>query len=299
MNSTSARLAIKQLLRKFFLLLLVLQACDAYHPKAFISPHVQTNKKLVEMGTPVEVEYSFDTAKDYPGLKKDLTVFVHFLDPQGIIRFVDDHVPAQLTNQWKAGSTYTYTRTIFIPENIPAGGYTIELGMYTPSGKGEGFALNAKRISERSYDVGNFRIVKPNVNSQPEYVEGWYEPEREINNDWYHWRWISGIAALRVPNPQADAFLYLKADTDPERFPEPQSVQLSLNQTRVDQFPMEGGEPMVKKYFIPKEKLGQQEKVELKIEVDKTFVPASDGKATDKRKLGIRVYSLYLGKAKD
>lgn len=251
------------------------------------------------MGTPLEVEYSFYTAKDYPGLKKDLTVFVHFLDPQRIIRFVDDHTPPQLTNQWKASSTYTYTRTIFIPENIPAGGYTIELGMYTPSGKGEGFALNAKRISDRSYDVGGFHIVKPNVNSQTEYLEGWYEPEREPNNDWYHWRWISSIASMKVANPRADSLLYLKADTDPERFPEPQTVTLFLNQARIDQFSMKGGEPMVKKYVIPKDQLGQKEQVDLKIEVDKTFVPASDGVSTDKRKLGIRVYSLYLGKLKN
>lgn len=251
------------------------------------------------MGTPLEVEYSFDTAKDYPGLKKDLTVFVHFLDPQRIIRFVDDHIPPQLTNQWKAGSTYTYTRTIFIPENIPAGQYTIELGMYTPSGKGERFALNAKRISDRSYNVGSFQIVKPSVNSQAEYVEGWYDLEREPNNNWYHWRWISSAATMKVANPRTDARLYLKADTDPARFPEPQTVTLFLNRGRVDQFSIGGGGPMVKKYNIPRDQLGQGNQVELEIKVDKTFVPASDGVATDKRKLGIRVYSLYLGKAKD
>jgi hypothetical protein len=171
--------------------------------------------------------------------------------------------------------------------------------MYTPSGKGERFALNAKRISERSYDVGNFRIVKPNQASQAEYVQGWYQVEREPNNNWYHWRWTTNAATMKVPNPEADALLYLKADTDPERFTEPQNVRIFLNQSEVDQFPMQGGEPMVKKYSISKDRLGAGSQVELKIEVDKTFVPASDGKAKDERRLGIRVYSLYLGKAKD
>jgi hypothetical protein len=280
-------------------LLFGLFACDAYHPKAFISPRVQTNKKSVEMGAPVEVRYIFETSQDYPGLKKDLTVFVHFLDAQGIIRFVDDHAPPQATNQWKAGSVYSYTRTIFIPENIPSGGYTIELGMYTPSGKGERFALNAKRLSERSYDVGEIRIIKPHASSEPKYVEGWYQEEREPNDDWYHWRWISRLAVLKTSNPRADSILYLKADTDSERFTEPPIVRLSLNQIKIDEFPIEGSEPTMKKYPVSKAQLGEQPEVELKIEVDKTFVPASDGVSTDKRQLGIRVYSLYLGKAQD
>ena len=299
MNFISARRRIKQNQLKLVVLICALSACDAYHPKAFISPRVETNKKSVEMGTPIEVQYSFQTSGDYPGLKKDLTVFVHFLDARNTIRFVDDHVPPQLTNQWKAGNTYTYSRTIFIPENIPSGEYTIELGMYTPSGKGERFALNAKRISERSYDVGHLSIVKPRSDLQPVYLDGWYQEEREKNDDWYHWRWISKKATMLAPNPHTDALFYLKADTDPQRFKEPPVVRLVLNGRNVDEFPIEGSEPTIKKYAFSKSQLGENDKVEVKIEVNQSFVPASDGIATDKRELSIRVYSLYLGKSKE
>jgi hypothetical protein len=300
MSFISAKLPTRCSLPKLLLLICSLSvSCDAYHPKAYITPLVQPNRQTVEMGTPLELEYSFQTSKDFPGLKKDLIVFCHFLDPHGVIRFVDDHSPPILTNQWKAADRYRYTRTLFIPENIPAGNYTIELGMYTPSGKGEAFALNAKRLSERSYDVGKLQIAAAPVETSDQFLNGWYQVEREPNNIWYHWRWIAKQASLKAKNPRADALLYLKADTDPGRFEEPQNVSVFLENRKLDQFAITTAEPVVKKYLISRYDLGNQENVQLSLEVDKTFMPASDGRSDDKRQLGIRVYCFYLGKARD
>jgi len=39
--------------------------------------------------------------------------------------------------------------------------------------------------------------------------------------------------------------------------------------------------------------------IELKVRVDKTFTPASQGDSRDTRELGVRVYQLYLGRASD
>jgi hypothetical protein len=85
-------------------------SCEAPAPKGYVTPEVRFNKKSAEMGTPVEVNYSFGASSDFPGFRKDLTVFVHFLDPQGTIQFVDDHVPPVRTNQWASSQKYGYTR---------------------------------------------------------------------------------------------------------------------------------------------------------------------------------------------
>lgn len=280
--------------RLYAILLLALAAgsCDARRPRAYITPGVSFNKPAVRMGTPLEVTYTFRTSSDYTGLKKDLIVFVHFLDPRGAIRFVDDHTPPILTNQWGPGREYAYTRTVFIPDNIPAGEYVVELGMYTPSGKGERFALNAKRLSERSYDVGHVSIQP--AGPEGEFVRGWYDIEREPGNPWEHWRWTAGSAVLRVRNPRADSLLYLKAGTDRSRFAEPQAVVIYLGDKEVDRFRMESSEPAVRKIPVSAAQLGGAETVDLRLEVDHTFTPGGN----DPRALGIRVYSFYLGREK-
>ncbi len=284
----------------FLLLLLgLLAACDARRPKAYITPEVRFNRRSVEMGAPVEVTYTFRASRDFPGLRKDLVVFVHFIDPSGVIRFVDDHTPAIRTNQWKAASEYSYTRTMFIPENIPAGDYIVELGMYTPMGKGERFVLNAKMRSERTYDLGRLPIHEPEVEKKTEYVQGWYDVEREPNNNWYHWQWTSARAVKRMPNPKAPALLYLSADTDRNRFPDDPRVTVMVGNRVVETFPIDSSEPFVKKYRLDPQSLGQAEMVELSLLIDHTFKPSDDGVSTDSRPLGLRVYSFYLDRESD
>ena len=274
------------------LLIILISACDSRRPRPYITPSVRFNKSTAPIGTPLEVEYKFRTSADFEGLRKDLIVFVHFLDPRGTIRFVDDHTPPILTNQWGAGQEYSYWRTVFLPENIPAGEYVVELGMYTPSGKGERFALNARRISERSYDVGHVQLHAPHPEEIGDFVNGWYDVEREPGNPWEHWRWTSGNALLRMKNPKADAFLYLKADTDRGRFADPQNVVVKLEDSEISRFEMQSSEPIVKKIPIDAAQLGTKPDVDLTLEIAPTFVPGG----ADSRHLGIRVYSFYLGR---
>src|SRR5262249_28273682 len=155
---------------------------------------VKLNKRVVEEGTPVEITYTFTTDAHFAGLRKDYLIFVRFRDSQGTIRFVDDHTPAVLTNQWTPSQTYTYTRSVFVPENIPAGTYVIELGMYQTSGRGELMQLNAPKRGDRAYDLGRIQIALPS--SKAEYVSGWYDPESEPQERWYHWRWMGKSAVL-------------------------------------------------------------------------------------------------------
>jgi hypothetical protein len=295
MSSIWAKRLTENLAAKLILIAsLFLFSCDASRPRAHITPSVTFNKSSAEMGSPVEVIYTFRTSSDFPGLRKDLIVFVHFRDPSGTIRFVDDHNPPTRTNQWRPGNTYTYVRTYFLPENIPVGQYKVQLGLYTPSGKGERFVLNAKQNNDRTYEVGSIKIVEPNDKMQ--YVSGWYDLEREPNDNWYHWRWIGKSAVATVPNPRTDALLYLKAESERHRFPEPQRISIIVGDKVINQFEMDSSEAFAKKFEIPAASLGNDPDVKLKLEVDRTFSPSPDGKSGDTRQLGLRVYCLYLGR---
>ena len=119
--------------------------------------------------------------------------------------------------------------------------------------------------------------------------------EREANNDWYHWRWIGRTAIAKLPNPHANSILYLKAEGEPQRFQSEQNISVYVNGNQLDRFSVEGAEPFVQKYKIDAASLGTNNSVEVKLEVDQTFVPS----ASDSRELGLRVYCLYLGKEQE
>ena len=102
------------------ILITLLTASYCSRQKATVVPKVQINKKSAEMGTPIEITYSFSTKKDFVALYKDQTVFVHFIDPKRVRRFQDDHRPPKPTTEWRPNGNYNWTRTVFIPKNIPA-----------------------------------------------------------------------------------------------------------------------------------------------------------------------------------
>jgi hypothetical protein len=266
--------------------------------KATIIPKVNVNKRSAEMGTPLEITYSFSTKQDYSALHKDMTVFVHFIDPRKIRRFQDDHEPPKATSQWRANGNYNYTRTVFVPRNIPAGEYTIVAGIYTPS-SGERVPLEAKKFGNRSYEVGKVLIEIPPQEAVIQYTQGWYDPESEPNDVGNYWRWTKKEAVLKVKNPNSDALLYLKLDGVPERFQDHQKVTLFVGDHPVDTISIDSNQPVLKKYNLSKDMLGTNKMVDVKLVVDKTFVPSSETGSKDMRELGIRVYQLYLGKASD
>jgi hypothetical protein len=278
-------------------LLALLPACRTPKTRPYVTPEVRFNNGSVETGAPVEVTYTFRTDSEFPGLKKNLVVFVHFRDPGGVIQFVDDHIPPVRTNQWKASGEYAYTRTVFVPENIPLGKYDVELGMYTPVGKGERFVLNAPMRSERTYYVASLVVGAPSTEEAAEYVSGWYDVEREPNNPWYHWRWTADRAVKRMPTPRADSILYLRADTDRPSFATPPTVTLLVGGRTIDSFAVDTAEIFLKRYRLPAADLGTSPGVNLEIRISRTFRPSDTTPNGDTRRLGLRVYSLYLCRA--
>lgn len=277
------------------LLLTGFLACNGVGTQPQITPAVHLNHAAVAMGTPVEVTYSFATTPQFQGLKKDYIVFVRFRDPRGVIRFIDDHSPPVLSNQWLPDQTYSYTRTVIVPENIPQGDYSIELGMYQASGRGERILMNAPKVSVRSYSMGHLHILP--YAEAGEYARGWYDAESDPQEDWYHWRWMAKEAVLRVSSPQVDSILYLKGETDLSRFQQPPTVTVMIGSQIIDVFDLSSGEFM-KKYFVNKAQLGTGPTVDLTLQTNATFTPSAAGNSKDTRELGLKIILFCLTKAK-
>lgn len=250
------------------------------------------------MGTPIEITYSFATKADFVALYKDMTVFVHFIDPKKVRRFQDDHRPPKPTSDWRPNGNYNWTRTVFIPKNIPAGEYSVVVGIYSPS-KGERMILEGKPYGNRSYDMGTLLVEIPPQEPPMQYASGWYDPESDPNDISTNWRWTKKEAIIKARNPQDDSLLYLKVDGVPDRFPDGQKLSVFIGNQEVETFPIESNMPVMKKYNIDKAMLGDEKQVDIRLVADKTFTPASDKVSRDVRELGVRVYQVYLGKATD
>jgi hypothetical protein len=132
-----------------------------------------------------------------------------------------------------------------------------------------------------------------------QYSQGWYDPESEPNDVGNYWRWTKKEAILKVKNPNSDALLYVKLDGVPERFPEKQNVTVSVGDHSIDTISIDSNQPILKKYSVAKKLLGSGKMVDVKLAVDRVFVPADDQVSKDNRELGVRVYQLYLGRASD
>jgi len=92
-------------------------------------------------------------------------------------------------------------------------------------------------------------------------------------------------------NPKKDCVFYLDVDNPSDLMGGPQTVSLSLGSTMLDEFTVTPTKSAVlRKIPIPASAWGAADNIELKIAVDKTFVPSAVSQsARDSRELGIRV----------
>jgi hypothetical protein len=101
---------------------------------------------------------------------------------------------------------------------------------------------------------------------------------------------------MSVRNPRKDVTLYLDFDARADVFADhPQVVTVYSGDQVITTFPADNTTETLKRIPITAAQLGTGDMTDLRIGVDKTFVPAklpSGGK--DQRELGIRVYHVFI-----
>ena len=274
-----------------------LAACrrEEPEPPPVATPSFSVSQTRVPLGSPVEVTYKFVVAN--PLLSKiteDFRVFVHFLDADNERLWTDDHDPLVPTSQWKPGQTIEYTRTMFVPI-VPYEGTTkVLMGLYSNASDSR-LPLAGTVHDRRSYVVGNLDLLKRTEGIFVMFKEGWHAAETPPDNAAVEWQWTRKQATLSVRNPKKDVTLYLHLDS-PGLFPEPQQVTVTLGDQTIDSFVLEPKKELIRKPIITAAQLGSADVVDLRISVDKSYVPAviTNGANRDPRELGVRVFHAYV-----
>src|SRR4029079_16002996 len=99
-------------------------------------------------------------------------------------------------------------------------------------------------------------------------------------------------------NPKKDILVYLEADTNSKAFDVPPVLTLSVAGKTGLVIPIESSEVFLKKIRVKGQDLGNEDWVDLRLDMNQSFVPKAKGvKANDDRQLGLLVYHLYVGEA--
>jgi len=265
---------------------------DDAPPVATVS--LTVNKAAAPLGSPIDMTYRFEVA---PGMTFDgnYRVFMHLLDSDGVNRWSDDHDPPTKTSEWKAGQTVEYTRTSFIPVVPYLGEATIRVGLYRADAPDTRAPLSGPEPEGRSYKVATLRVLPQSENIFIVLRSGAHPAEFAPENPAREWFWTSREYVASFKNPRKDATLYLEFDGRPDLFDQPQMVNVYLGSQSVASFAADSVNPVLRRIPLRADQLGSVDMAELRIGVDRSFVPAAmPGVGQDSRELGIRIYRLFV-----
>ena len=258
------------------------------------TPSVTLNRTETSVGAPIDVTYRFVVASDAPPLRENYIVFVHVVDADGELMWVDDHEPSPPTTEWKPGETIEYTRTMFVPKVPYEGDVHMIVGLYSLSSK-ERVPMNGTTEGLRAYRVGQFRLGLPGDNTFVMFRDGWHDAESgdELGMEW---QWSRKDATLVFRNPKRDVLVYLQLDQPIKLASGPQNVEVRIEGQTVDSFALPPGDRELRRIRLTAAQLGEGDTVEMGVSVDQTFVPATvpEMRSSDPRELGVRVFRAYV-----
>jgi hypothetical protein len=263
-------------------------------PPPVATPSFSVKQTRVPLGSPIEVTYKFVVEPSAPKINENFRVFVHFLDVDNERMWADDHDPPIPTTQWKPGQTIEYTKTMFVPVYPYQGATTVIMGLYSVASDSR-LPLAGKNYGQRAYIVGRLDLLPRTEGIFVMFKDGWHPAETPPDNAAVEWQWTKKQATLAVRNPKKDVMLYLHLD-QPGVFPEPQQVTVALGDQVIDSFVIQPRQELIRKPVITAAQLGTADVIDLRISVDKSYVPAvvTNGANRDPRELGVRVFHAYV-----
>ena len=258
------------------------------------TPSVTLSHESAPAGSPLEMTYRW-TVADGATFDENYRVFVQVMDIDGERMWDDDHDPPVPTTQWKPGDTVEYTRTVFVPVFPYVGEATVRIGLHSPANQAR-LPLGGEHDGLHAYSVAKVLLLPQTDNLLTVFKDGWHQAEVAGDNATIEWQWTKREAVLDFKNPKKDAVFFLDIDSPGGAFHGPQQIQILLNGQPVEEFTLGVDERTLRRIGLRAAQMGSTEMAELRIRVDKPWIPAQvpEARNTDKRELGVRVFHAYV-----
>ena len=151
-------------------------------------------------------------------------------------------------------------------------------------------------MGQRAYKVAKLQLLPQTENVFTVFKDGWHPTEVADHNPSVEWQWTKKEATLAFKNPKKDSIFYLDVDNAGGVFQQSQEVKIGLGGQTLDEFTLAAKQQVLRKIPMTAAQLGSGEMAEIRISVDKTFVPAliPAANSKDPRELGIRVFHAFV-----
>jgi hypothetical protein len=137
--------------------------------------------------------------------------------------------------------------------------------------------------------IEQFDIQSPGVTMWA-YGRGFYEPELD-NQRALAWRWMSEEALLEVPQSAGDVTLVLEGESPLRYFGSPSTLEVWSGEARLGTVELAGDFVVRLGVFASRVEAGGGL---LRLTTTQTFVPADRGRSGDRRRLGLRLFTVAL-----
>jgi hypothetical protein len=240
---------------------------------------------------PIRIVYLWEPGHSFEAPLAEYLVFVHILDPEGKIVLQDDHSPPVPVDQWQVGEAQRYERWIRLHRSYALDTIGVRVGLFGEAGK---VAVRWGEKWDTDSPVRWLRLVDRGYRVDPQPGDGWHPLSRSRESGEV-WHWTTAAATAYFENPHRDCVLHIEARSPVDRLPGPQQVRLLLAGSEIAGFLVTDDSRFTESIPITSQEWGGRDLVDLRIEVDRTFVPAEiDPDSSDDRVLGLRVYDLYV-----
>ena len=253
---------------------------------------VVLERSRVPQGSPVDLTYRFRVVEPPSSAYR---VFVHVVDADEELMWTDDHEPSKPTNEWKAGETVEYTRTMFVPMYPYVGSAKVIVGLYDRAGN-QRLKLGNTDRGDRSYQVAQFDLTPITENVYLIYKDGWHPAEIAPENPAIEWKWTRKEATVSFRNPKRDATFIIQMDNPSGVAGAASEVELKLGEQSIATVPVGADDAPVRKFQLTTAQMGSGDMVEVRLVANRTIVPALEAgsRSTDTRELGVRVFHAFV-----
>ena len=126
-----------------------------------------------------------------------------------------------------------------------------------------------------------------------DFTDGWYSREWADESSW---RWTQQVATLAFPNPRTDVALDLQYNPRADLFEgSPRTLTITVGDQVARSLVLDATGRQHMTVSLPVTLLGEPDRVEVRIAVDRPFVPANlRPDSQDTRELGIQVYRVAV-----